>query len=44
MVIQEEIANKLGMSVNGYAKIEHGETDLQLSRLNQIAEVFEVNL
>ncbi len=29
---QEEVANKLGMSINGYTNIEHGETDLQLSR------------
>ncbi len=41
---QEEMANKLKMSINGYAKIEHGETDPQLSRLNQIAEIFEVDL
>jgi len=37
---QDEMAEKLSMSKNGYAKIEHGETDVQLSRLKQIAEVF----
>jgi transcriptional regulator with XRE-family HTH domain len=39
---QEEVAEKLGMSVNGYANIERGETDLQLSRLEQIAQLFEI--
>lgn len=41
---QEEMASKLEMSVNGYAKIERGETDLPLSRLEQIAKVFEIDL
>lgn len=37
---QDEMAEKLSMSKNGYAKIEHGETDVQLSRLEQIAKIF----
>lgn len=41
---QEEIANKLEMSVNGYASIERGDTDVQLSRLKQIAKIFEIEL
>jgi transcriptional regulator with XRE-family HTH domain len=41
---QEDMAEKLSMSVNGYANIEHGDTDLQFSRLNQIAKVFGVDL
>ena len=41
---QEDMAEKLDMSVNGYANIEHGNTDLQIKRLNQIAEVFGVDL
>jgi len=41
---QEEMADKLEMSVNGYAKIERGETDLSLSRLEQIAKVFGIEL
>jgi transcriptional regulator with XRE-family HTH domain len=41
---QEEMASKLEMSVNGYAKIERGETDVPVSRLEQIAKVFEVEL
>ncbi len=41
---QEEMANKLEMSINGYAKIERGETDVSVSRLEQIAKVFEIEL
>jgi transcriptional regulator with XRE-family HTH domain len=41
---QEEVANKLQMSVNGYGDIERGETDVSLSRLEQIADLFEIRL
>lgn len=41
---QEEMASKLGMSVSGYANIERGETDVQLSRLEQISEVLGMKL
>jgi len=41
---QEEMANKLSLSVNGYANIERGETDVQLSRLEQIAATLEIEL
>ncbi len=41
---QEDMADRLGMSVNGYAKIERGETDLTLSRLQQISELLEASL
>jgi len=41
---QEQIAEKLEMSTNGYSKIERGETDIQLSRLNQITEIFDIEL
>ena len=32
------------MSIGGYGGIERGETDLNLSRLMQLAEVLEVSL
>jgi transcriptional regulator with XRE-family HTH domain len=32
------------MSVNGYANIERGETDVQLSRLEKIADTFGIEL
>jgi len=41
---QEDMADKLQMSVHGYANIERGETDVQLSRLEQISQVFGVEL
>jgi len=41
---QEEVANQLEMSVNGYGSIERGETDVKLSRLEQIAQVFGMEL
>jgi len=41
---QEKIAKELGMSVNGYSNIERGETDIKLSRLQQIADAFDVDL
>ncbi|MEN9460469.1 MAG: hypothetical protein RIS84_489 [Pseudomonadota bacterium] len=41
---QEEMAEKLGMVVGGYSKIERGETDVNLSRLQQIAGIFGIEL
>ena len=41
---QEETACKLEMSANGYGCIERGETDVNLSRLEQIAGLFDVKL
>lgn len=41
---QEEMANKLGMSTNGYSKIERGETRLTIPKLEQIVEVFDTDI
>ncbi len=41
---QEEMADKLSMSTNGYAKIERGETRLNLPKLEQIAKIFDMDL
>ena len=41
---QEEIAEKLDMSLKGYANIEHGETDIKISKLEQIAKTFGMTL
>ncbi|MDP1614216.1 MAG: helix-turn-helix transcriptional regulator [Methylococcales bacterium] len=41
---QEEMAEKLKLSLNGYANIERGETDVQMSRLEQIATIFDMDL
>ena len=41
---QEDMAEKLEMAVSGYAKIEQGKTDVNFSRLQQIANVFGIEL
>jgi len=41
---QEDMADKLHMSVNGYANIERGETNVRASRLEQIAQLFGMDL
>jgi transcriptional regulator with XRE-family HTH domain len=41
---QENVAEMLSISVTAYSKIERGETDVQLSRLSQIAAVFKVSI
>ena len=39
---QENMADKLVMSVTGYDKIERGEVRSNLPRLEQISEVFDI--
>lgn len=41
---QEDMAEKLQMSVGGYAKIERGESSLNLNRLEQIAQIFNLDI
>ncbi len=41
---QEQMAERLGMSKNGYAKIERGEVTLNLERLEQIAQILGVGI
>ena len=41
---QEEMAEKLAMSAGGYAKIERGETQLNIPRLEQLATIFKVDM
>ena len=41
---QEQIAEKLDMSPNGYGDIERGDSDIKLSKLEKLAEIFEMNL
>ena len=40
----EEVAHRLGMSTNGYGDIERGATDVNLSRLEQISQLFDMEL
>ncbi|QPB41806.1 helix-turn-helix domain-containing protein [Rodentibacter haemolyticus] len=41
---QEEMAEKLDMSPTGYAKIERGQSSLNLDKLKQIAAIFDIDL
>lgn len=41
---QEEMANKLAMSTNGYSKIERGESKINTERLEQIANILDMDV
>lgn len=41
---QNHVANKLGMSQSNYARIEGDHVSLTESQLNDIADVFEINV
>jgi transcriptional regulator with XRE-family HTH domain len=41
---QEEMAKRLHMSVNGYSRIERGETKAYIPKLEKIADVLDVDL
>jgi transcriptional regulator with XRE-family HTH domain len=41
---QEDVASRLGISIPAFSKIETGVTDINLSRLEQIANIYEVNV
>lgn len=41
---QEEMAEKLEMSAGGYAKIERGENSPNIERLQQIANIFQIDI
>lgn len=40
---QESVAKQLGITTNGYGKIERGETTLNIKRLEEIAEILGIN-
>lgn len=40
---QEQMGEKLNLSTSAYCKIEYGETDLTLTRLNKIAEILNMS-
>lgn len=39
---QEQMGELLSLSTSAYCKIEYGETDLTLTRLNKIAQIFQM--
>lgn len=40
---QESVAKQLGLTTNGYGKIERGETSLNIKRLEEIVVILGVN-
>ena len=41
---QEEMAHELGMSKNGYGKLERGESKITVEHLQNIANVFNIDI
>ncbi|OBX10970.1 transcriptional regulator [Gallibacterium salpingitidis] len=41
---QEEMAERMGMSVTGYAKIERGQSKLHYDKLEKIAQIFNISV
>jgi transcriptional regulator with XRE-family HTH domain len=41
---QENMAKELGITLNGYGKIERGESSISMERLEQISKVFELGI
>jgi transcriptional regulator with XRE-family HTH domain len=40
---QEYVASQLGLTTRAYSKIESGETQLTINRLNEISKILEVD-
>lgn len=43
-ISQENVADELGITHSAYAKIERGETDPNLSRLFDLAKIFNIGI
>ena len=41
---QEDMAEKMGMYVTGYAKIERGQSNIHYDKLVQLAKIFNISL
>lgn len=41
---QDYLAEQLGMSLSGYSKIERGETDVSIGRLEQVAKALDIKI
>lgn len=41
---QEQMSEKLGMSKNGYGKLERGESRITIEHLEQIANTFNIDI
>jgi transcriptional regulator with XRE-family HTH domain len=42
-ITQEHIATELGLSIRAYSKIESGETQLTINRLNEISRILNID-
>ncbi len=40
---QEHVATQLGLTTRAYSKIESGETQLTINRLNEISKILEID-
>lgn len=43
-ITREQMAADLGLSLSGYGKIERNEVDLTISRIQQIAQILQVEI
>ncbi len=41
---QAQVAEHLGLTQDGYGKLERGQVDVTITRLEKLAEIFEVHL
>jgi transcriptional regulator with XRE-family HTH domain len=41
---QEDLAERLQMSINGYGDLERGNRDIKLSKLEQISDLLDIDL
>ena len=41
---QEAVANKLNISLNSYGALERGEIDIKLSRIEELARIFDIEM
>ena len=42
-ISRKEMAEKLNITVSGYSQIERGEVDITLSRIYEIAHIFQIS-
>jgi transcriptional regulator with XRE-family HTH domain len=41
---RDQVASKIGLSVSGYSKIERGEIDLTISRVEEISKILNIEI
>ncbi len=43
-IARNDMASMLGITLNGYGKIERGEVDISIKRLYQLADIFQLTV